>query len=136
MSKLPDPENIDVFVGGVEPDAAAAIETERIIEEYKKRPDHSLKVEEAKRILAALNIKAPDYGIPDAQSLFEHWQKCVAELHRRESREANGTGTPKHPRAKHPRSIRLSIQPAGPGGTDRSPVEARGGGGPSGPSKP
>lgn len=93
MSKLPDPEDIDVFVGGVEPEPAAAIETERIIEEYKKRPDHPLKVEEAKRRLAALGIDAPDYGVPDARSLLEHWEKCVAELHQREPRETNGTGS-------------------------------------------
>jgi len=95
MSKLPDPEDIDVFVGGVEPDPMARMETERIIEEYKKRPDHPLNVEEAKRILAALGIHAPDYGIPDAKSLLEHWQRCVAELHRRDSRETNGTAVDK-----------------------------------------
>jgi hypothetical protein len=92
MSKLPDPEDIEVFVGGVEPDLAASVETERIIEEYKNRPDHALKLEEAKRILAALGITAQDYGISDAKSLLEHWHGCVAELLNRDSGGANGTG--------------------------------------------
>ena len=92
MSKLPDPDDIEVFVGGVEPDPAAFVEAERIIEEYKKRPDHAFKVDEAERILAALGITAQGHGMPDARSLLEHWHGCVAELLNRDSGAANGTG--------------------------------------------
>ena len=95
MSKLSEPDDIEVFVGGVEPDPAAFVEAERIIEEYKKRPDHAFKVEEADRILAALGITAQDHGMPDAKSLLEHWHGCVAELLNRDSGAANGTGVDK-----------------------------------------
>ena len=78
MSNLPEPDDVDLFVGGVEPDARSSIETARIIEEYKKRPDYPLEAEEAERVLAALGINARDYGMQDAKSLLEHWHGCVA----------------------------------------------------------
>src|SRR6476660_125947 len=92
MSKRPEPDDVDLVVGDVEPDARASIETARFIEEYKNRPDYHLEVEEAERILAALGIKARDYGMPDAKSLLEHWHECVADLLQGDSRETHGTG--------------------------------------------
>ena len=56
MSHRPEPDDVDLFVGGVEPDTQSALETERFIEEYKKRPGHALEAEEAERILAAFGI--------------------------------------------------------------------------------
>jgi hypothetical protein len=35
MSKLTEPDHVELIVGGVEPDAGAAVETARLIEEYK-----------------------------------------------------------------------------------------------------
>ena len=80
MSSRPEPDDVDLFVGGVEPDARSFVETSKIIEEYKKRPDYPLEAEEAERVLAALCINACDYGMPDAESLLKHWRECVAEL--------------------------------------------------------
>ena len=34
----PEPDDVELFVGGVEPDVRSALETARFIEEYKKRP--------------------------------------------------------------------------------------------------
>src|SRR5438093_23203 len=80
MSKLPDPNDVEFFVGDVEPDPRLSIETARIIEEDKNRPDYPLEAEEAEQILAALRINARDYGMQDAKSLLDHWHGCVAEL--------------------------------------------------------
>jgi hypothetical protein len=89
MGKLTEPDDVDIFVGGVQPDAAASAETERFIDEYKKRPDYLLKAEAAEQILAAIGIKAPDYGMPDAVSLLEHWRTCVADLAEADAGQAN-----------------------------------------------
>src|SRR5689334_4846667 len=80
MGNQPEPDDVELFVGGVEPDGRSSIETARFIDEYKKRPGYPFEVEEAERILAALGIDAGDYGMPDARSLLEHWHGCVAEL--------------------------------------------------------
>jgi hypothetical protein len=81
---------VELFVGDVEPDAGSHAETARLIEEYKKLPDYPRKARSAEQILAALGIKAPDYGVPDAESLIEHWQKCVADLAGPDLGTANG----------------------------------------------
>lgn len=91
MNKGPDPEDVDVFVRAAELDPAAALEIERIIEEYKKRPEYVLEAAEAERILGALGLHAPDYGIPDARSLLERWHNCRAELRNHDSRNTSGT---------------------------------------------
>jgi hypothetical protein len=39
MGKLTEADDVDLFVGGVEPDAEASAETARLIEECKKHPD-------------------------------------------------------------------------------------------------
>ena len=69
MSNLPDPEDIDLFVGGVEPDPTASVEAERIIGEHTLFPDHPRKVEEAKRLLATLGVNTPNCDVPDPNSL-------------------------------------------------------------------
>jgi hypothetical protein len=80
MGKLTEADDVDLFVGGVEPDAEAAAETATLIEECKKHPDSLRKAASAEQILAAVGISAPDYGLPDAASLLEHWRRCVADL--------------------------------------------------------
>jgi len=80
MNKLPEPDDVECFVGGVEPDAGTSIETVRLIEEYKKRPDYRLELEEAERILADLGISARAYGMQDAKSLLDHWHRCIHDL--------------------------------------------------------
>ncbi len=80
MSKLPEPDDVECFVGGVEPDARTSIETVRLIEEYKKRPDYRHELEEAERILADLGISVRVYGMQDAKSLLDHWHRCIHDL--------------------------------------------------------
>jgi hypothetical protein len=92
MGDRPEPDDVDFFVGGVEPDPRLALETTRFIEEYKKRPDYALEAEEAKRILAALGINTDDHGILDAKSLPEQWHGCVSELHEADLGGTNGAG--------------------------------------------
>jgi len=76
-------------------DASSSVETSRIIEEHKKRPDHPLEAEEAERILAALGINACDYGMLDAKSLLKHWHGCVEELLKADRGGTNETGVDK-----------------------------------------
>ena len=64
MSRLSDPEDVEVFVGGVEPDPTASLDTERLVEEIKKRPDYPFEAEKAARILAALGSNGHDHGMP------------------------------------------------------------------------
>jgi hypothetical protein len=90
MSRLSEPDDVDFFVGGAEPDPRASTETARIIEEYKRRPDYRLEVDEAGRVLAALGIDARDYGMQDAQSLLDHWHRCVTDLLADDLAETNG----------------------------------------------
>jgi hypothetical protein len=94
MSNRPEPDDVDLFVGGVEPDARASIETAKAIEAYKRRSDYPFKAEEAERILAA-GINARDYGIQGPKSLLEHWHGCVAELRKADLGGTNGTGVGK-----------------------------------------
>jgi hypothetical protein len=82
--------DVDEFVGGVPPDATAYEKTARFIEEYKKDPNYRFETEEAERILAALGINAQDYGMPDAKSLLEHWNACIADLEKADSDGTNG----------------------------------------------
>ncbi len=92
MGNRPEPDDVDLFLGGVASDAESAKDTARIIEEYKNRPDYSFEAEEAERILAALGIKARDYGMQDAKALLDHWHRCVAELLKPDSGGSDGTG--------------------------------------------
>jgi hypothetical protein len=92
MSNRPEPDDVDLFVGGVEPDARSSVETSRIIEEYKKKPDYPLEAEEAERVLAALGINACDCGMQDAESLLKHWRECVGELLKADLNGSKGTG--------------------------------------------
>jgi hypothetical protein len=91
MSKLPEPDDVDFFVGGIEVGPEASRETQKAIEEYRKRPEYRSELDEAKRILAALGINAPDHGMPDAKALLDHWHRCVADLQRAESGGSHGT---------------------------------------------
>jgi hypothetical protein len=91
MNHRPEPDDVDLFVGGVEPDPQASRETAEFIEEYKKRPDFPREAEEARRLLAAIGINPETYGMPDAQALLEHWHRCVAKLHAADHRATNGT---------------------------------------------
>ena len=95
MNKLPEPDDVDFFVGDVEADPTASAETARMIEEYKKRPDYPIEAEQAKRMLAALGIDARDYGMQDAQSLLDHWRRCVADLSEADLRQTNGASEDK-----------------------------------------
>jgi predicted signal transduction protein with EAL and GGDEF domain len=90
MSNRPEPDEVDLFVGGVAPDATLSIETSRIIEEYKKRADYPLEAAEAVRILATLGINVCDPGMHDAESLLNHWHVCVAELRNADLGRTNG----------------------------------------------
>jgi hypothetical protein len=90
MSRLSEPDDVDFFVGGAEPDPRASTETARIIEEYKRRPGYRLEAEEAGRILAALGIDARDYGVQDARTLLDHWHRCVSDLLKDDLGETNG----------------------------------------------
>jgi hypothetical protein len=90
MGKLTEPDDVDLFVGGVEPDAKAAEETARLIEECKKHPDYLRRAASAKQSLAAVGISPPDYGLPDAASLLDHWRRCVADLTKIDSDKGNG----------------------------------------------
>ncbi len=90
MSKLPEPDDVDCFVGGVEPDARTSIETVRFIEEYKKRPDYPPELEEAERILADLGISARVYGMQDAKSLLDHWHRCIHDLQKADLGDKQG----------------------------------------------
>jgi hypothetical protein len=92
MSNRPEPDDVDLFVGGVKPDATPSIETSRIIEQYKKRPDYPSEAAEAERILAALGINDCDQGMHDGKSLLNRWRVCVAELRKVELNGTNGTG--------------------------------------------
>ena len=51
-----DSDEVDIFVGGVEPDPDALSETSRFIALYKQRPAYQAELEEAKKILADLGI--------------------------------------------------------------------------------
>jgi len=90
MSKLPEPDDVECFVGGIEPDARTFIETVRFIEEYKKRSDYPLELEEAERILAELGINARVYGMQDAKSLLDHWHRCIYDLQKADSCDNHG----------------------------------------------
>jgi len=90
MSKLPEPDDVDCFVGGVEPDARTSIETVRFIEEYKKRPDYPPELEEAERILADLGISGRIYGMQDAKSLLDHWHRCIHDLQKADLGDNHG----------------------------------------------
>src|SRR4051812_578963 len=75
-----EPDDVDFVVGDVPPADRASIETERFIEAYKRRLEYRLEAEEAARILDALGIDAHDSGMPDAETLLDHWRRCIADL--------------------------------------------------------
>jgi len=56
MGERTDSDEVDIFVGGIEPDPDSLVETSRFIAAFKQRPDYQAKVEEAKKILADLGI--------------------------------------------------------------------------------
>ena len=80
MNNQPEPDDVDLFVGGLEPSALSADETARLIEVYKGRPDYALEASEAQRILAALGIDVRNDRMPDSRSLTERWSECVTAL--------------------------------------------------------
>ena len=90
MFERTEPDDVELFVVGVESDGEASIETARFIEEYKNRPGYASEVEEAKQILAALGINAPDYGLQGPKALLEHWRRCVDDLRKAELGQNNG----------------------------------------------
>jgi hypothetical protein len=90
MNRRFEPDDVDFFVGGVEPDPGASTDTARAIEEFKRRPEYRSEAEEAERILAGLGIDARDYGVQDSQSLLDHWRRCVSDLLEDERGETNG----------------------------------------------
>lgn len=68
MKRRPEPDDVDLFIGGVEPDAEDLRETARFIKEHKSRPDYPAEAEEAEKILASLGLHPPDYGVPEASA--------------------------------------------------------------------
>ena len=80
MDKQIESDEVDIFVGGVEPEADALSETSRFIALYKQQPTYQAELEEARKILADLGIDPPSYGMPDAKSLLDHWHRCIADL--------------------------------------------------------
>jgi len=92
MSNQPEPVDVDFFVGGVDPDTTSSIETARMIEEYKKRPDYPLECEEAEQMLAALGIPYRDCGVQARGSSLEHSERSVSDLPEDVFEESNGEG--------------------------------------------
>jgi len=80
MDKRNGSNEVDLFVGGVDPDPDSLIETSRLIAANKQRPDYQNKLEEAKKILTDAGIDPLTYGMPDAKSLLDHWHRCIADL--------------------------------------------------------
>ena len=80
MAERTDSDEVDLFVGGVDPDPDSLLETSRFIAAYKQQPDYQAKVEEAKKILTDLGIDPPAHGLPNATSLLDHWHHCIANL--------------------------------------------------------
>ena len=80
MDKRIDSDEVDIFVGGVEPEPDALSETSRFIAFYKQQPGYQAELEEAKKILADLGIDPHAYGMPNAKSLLDHWHHCIADL--------------------------------------------------------
>jgi hypothetical protein len=93
MSRIIEPDDVDLFVGGIEPDPEAVAEAKRFIEEYKNRPDYHIEAENAERLLAALGISFRDHGMKNTQALLDHWHRCVAELNESEPGHANGASS-------------------------------------------
>ncbi len=91
MSNPPEPDDVDLFIGGDQSDARSSVEISRIIEDYKKRPDYPLEAAEAERVLADLGINFRDYGMHDAESLLNHWHGCVDDLRKADLGGTNGT---------------------------------------------
>jgi hypothetical protein len=82
MGEPTNSDEVDLFVGDVDPDPDSLLETSRFIAAYKQMPDYQAKVEEAKKILADLGIDSQSDGIPNAKSLLDHWHQCIADLAR------------------------------------------------------
>ena len=92
MTLPPEPDDIDFFVGGVEPEPGADEETARYIKELKSRPEHRAEVEEARKILDAFYARNPDHKIPNPKLLLAHWHRTVADLLEAQvEAEKNGT---------------------------------------------
>lgn len=70
MNKLPEPDEVDFFVGGGEVPPRIAAETAAWINEYKSRPGYRLELDEAKRILDRLGMKSCVPGEQGAGSLY------------------------------------------------------------------
>jgi hypothetical protein len=104
MSKISEPDDVDLFVGGIEPDANASVDTARFIEEYKNRPDYHVEAEEAERIIAALGVNVRDYGMTNAQSLLDHWRRCIADLQKADTTDANVGSIDQERRAENGRA--------------------------------
>ncbi len=82
MDKRIDSDEVDILVGGVEPEPDALSKTSRFIALYKQQPAYQTELEEAKKILADLGIGPNMYGMPNAKSLLDHWHNCIADLAR------------------------------------------------------
>ena len=93
MGERTDSDEVDLFVGGVDPDPDSLVETSRFIAAFKQQPDYQAKLEEAKKMLADLGIDPPANGMPNPKSLLDHWHRCIAGL--------TGSGV-QRPAAEHP----------------------------------
>ncbi|KAJ3057592.1 hypothetical protein HK102_011031 [Quaeritorhiza haematococci] len=80
MTRRPEPEGVDFSIGDVGPDPGSDAATIRAIAERKRRPGYPLEAEEAERILAEIGVDFRDHGMRDAQSLLDHWHRCVEDL--------------------------------------------------------
>jgi hypothetical protein len=84
MSRLPEPDDVDIIVDGRNSDPDSIRETIEYIEEYKRRPGYAAEVEQAKRILDSLKLNSKGDPMPDPAALLDHWRRCVADLTKEE----------------------------------------------------
>jgi hypothetical protein len=96
MVERADSDEVDLFVGGVEPDPDSLLETSRFIAAYKQQPDYQAKREEANQILAELAIDPRADDMPNPKSLLDHWHHCLAHL--------TGNGAPRPHADEKPRA--------------------------------
>lgn len=92
MGLIFEPDDVDFFVNGGSPTPEEVEETERAIEEYKRRPGYRAEIEEAERTLARLGIELGERGRQRAEALYEHWLRVRAELEAEDGVGANGVG--------------------------------------------
>jgi hypothetical protein len=96
MLERPEPDDVDEFVGGVEPDPESDAQMLEAIAESKRRPDYPAILAESARILSEMGAENLARGQKIPGSTVEHWQQCIDDLARRGSAStADGREAPK-----------------------------------------